>query len=296
MISYKKVTEAIDGKDFSLETGKLAKQANGSIFAQLGETQVLATVVSTKEPVDDNFLPLTVNYQEKAFAAGKIPGGYFKREGRPTESETLISRLIDRPLRPLFPRGYNFNTQIIITVYSADDVNPPDVLAITAASAALTVSDVPFEGPLAGVRVVRVDKKLICNPSYEEIEKADLNFIIAGSSEAIMMVEGGANTVPEDEVLAALMFGHDKIKEIINLQNQLVSDEIIKREFTVKEKDKDLEEKIVKSISSDLNEAIRVKLKQERSSKSSEAYQKAFDELSIEDDFNEKEFKEILTH
>ena len=294
MISYKKVTEAIDGKDFSLETGKLAKQANGSIFAQLGETQVLATVVSTKEPVDDNFLPLTVNYQEKAFAAGKIPGGYFKREGRPTESETLISRLIDRPLRPLFPKGYNFNTQIIITVYSADDINPPDVLAITAASAALTVSDVPFEGPLAGVRVVRVDKELICNPSYEEIEKADLNFIIAGSSEAIMMVEGGANTVPEDEVLAALMFGHDKIKEIINLQNQLVSDEIIKREFTVKEKDKDLEEKIVKSISSDLNEAIRVKLKQERSSKSSEAYQKAFDELSIEDDFNEKEFKEIF--
>ena len=294
MISYKKVTEEINGKDFSLETGKLAKQANGSIFAQLGETQVLATVVSAKEPVDDNFLPLTVNYQEKAFAAGKIPGGYFKREGRPTESETLISRLIDRPLRPLFPKGYNFNTQIIITVYSADDINPPDVLAITAASAALTVSDVPFEGPLAGVRVVRVDKELICNPSYEEIEKADLNFIIAGSSDAIMMVEGGADIVPEDEVLAALMFGHDKIKEIINLQNQLVSDDIIKREFTVKEKDKDLEEKIVKSISSDLNEAIRVKLKQERSSKSSEAYQKAFDELSIEDDFNEKEFKEIF--
>ena len=147
---------------------------------------------------------------------------------------------------------------------------------------------------MAGVRVVRVDKELICNPSYEEIEKADLNFIIAGSSDAIMMVEGGADIVPEDEVLAALMFGHDKIKEIINLQNQLVTDEIIKREFTVKEKDKDLEEKIVKSISSDLNEAIRVKLKQERSSKSSEAYQKAFDELSIEDDFNEKEFKEIF--
>ena len=202
--------------------------------------------------------------------------------------------MIDRPLRPLFPKGYNFNTQIIITVYSADDINPPDVLAITAASAALTVSDVPFEGPLAGVRVVRVDKELICNPSYEEIEKADLNFIIAGSSDAIMMVEGGANVVPEDEVLAALMFGHDKIKEIINLQNQLVTDEITKREFTVKEKDKDLEDKIIQSISSDLNEAIRVKLKQERSAKSSEAYQKAFDELSVQDDFNEKEFKEIF--
>ena len=194
----------------------------------------------------------------------KFQVGYFKREGRPTESETLISRLIDRPLRPLFPKGYNFNTQIIISVYSADDVNPPDVLAITAASAALTVSDVPFEGPLAGVRVVRVDNELICNPSYEEIEKADLNFIIAGSSDAIMMVEGGADIVPEDEVLSALMFGHDKIKEIINLQNQLVSDETIKREFAVKENDKALEEKIVQAVSTDLDEAIRVKLKQEK--------------------------------
>ena len=294
MASYKKVTETIEGKTFSLETGKLAKQSNGSIFAQLGETQVLATVVSAKDPVDDNFLPLTVNYQEKAFAAGKIPGGYFKREGRPSESETLISRLIDRPLRPLFPKGYNFNTQIIISVYSADDVNPPDVLAITAASAALTVSDIPFDGPLAGVRVARVDNELICNPSYEEIEKADLNFIIAGSSDAIMMVEGGADIVPEDEVLSALMFGHDKIKEIINLQNQLVSDETIKREFTVKENDKVLEEKMIQAVSTDLNEAIRVKLKQERGSKTNEVYQKAFNEFSTADDFNEKEFKNIF--
>ena len=157
MVSYKKVTKDIDGKSISLETGKLAKQSDGSIFAQIGDTQVLATVVSSKDPVDDNFLPLTVNYQEKAFAAGKIPGGYFKREGRPGEMETLISRLIDRPLRPMFPKDYNFPTQVIISVYSADDVNPPDVLSITAASAALTVSDIPFDGPLAGVRVVRVD-------------------------------------------------------------------------------------------------------------------------------------------
>ena len=147
---------------------------------------------------------------------------------------------------------------------------------------------------MAGVRVVRVDNELICNPSYEEIEKADLNFIIAGSSDAIMMVEGGADIVPEDEVLSALMFGHDKIKEIINLQNQLVSDETIKREFTVKENDKALEEKIVQAVSTDLDEAIRVKLKQERSSKTNEVYQKAFNALSAADDFNEKEFKNIF--
>ena len=152
----------------------------------------------------------------------------------------------------------------------------------------------PFEGPLAGVRVVRVDNELICNPSYEEIEKANLNFIIAGSSDAIMMVEGGADIVPEDEVLSALMFGHDKIKEIINLQNQLVSDETIKREFAVKENDKALEEKIVQAVSTDLDEAIRVKLKQERSSKTNEVYQKAFNALSAADDFNEKEFKNIF--
>ena len=153
MDSYKNINELLAGKSFSLETGKLAKQADGSVLAQIGDTQVLATVVSSLDPVDDNFLPLTVNYQEKAFSAGKIPGGYFKREGRPTESETLISRLIDRPLRPMFPKNYNFPTQVIISVYSADNINPPDVLAITAASAALTVSNIPFDGPLAGVRV-----------------------------------------------------------------------------------------------------------------------------------------------
>tara|TARA_B100000131_G_scaffold117769_1_gene114691 strand:+ start:131531 stop:133633 length:2103 start_codon:yes stop_codon:yes gene_type:complete len=294
MISYKKVTETIDGKHFSLETGKLAKQADGSIFAQLGETQVLATVVSNKEPVDDNFLPLTVNYQEKTFAAGKIPGGYFKREARPSEMETLISRLIDRPLRPMFPKDYNYPTQVIITVYSADDVNPPDVLALTAASAALTVSNIPFDGPLAGVRVVRVEGNLICNPSYEEIENSDLNFIIAGSADAILMVEGGADIVPEEEVIEALLFGHEKIREIIDIQKQLVSDEIIKREVPEKEIDQDFLNIVESKISSSLNEAIRIKLKQERSSKSSEVFQNALSELSTIENFNEKEFKEIF--
>ena len=140
MKKYAKVSENLEGKDFVFETGKLAKQADGSVFAQVGETQVLATVVSSHESVDGDFLPLTVNYQEKAFAAGKIPGGFFKREGRPTEAETLICRLIDRPLRPMFPKNYTYPTQIIISVYSADDANPPDVLALTAASAVGKIS------------------------------------------------------------------------------------------------------------------------------------------------------------
>ena len=294
MVSYKKVTKDIDGKSISLETGKLAKQSDGSIFAQIGDTQVLATVVSSKDPVDDNFLPLTVNYQEKAFAAGKIPGGYFKREGRPGEMETLISRLIDRPLRPMFPKDYNFPTQVIISVYSADDVNPPDVLSITAASAALTVSDIPFDGPLAGVRVVRVDNQLICNPSYEEIENADLNFIIAGSSDAILMVEGGADIVPEDEVIDALIFGHEKIKEIIELQKELITDENPKREVPLKNIDQEFHDEVESMVSSELNEVIRIKLKQERGLKSSELYKKAYSEFSTRDDFNEKHLKEIF--
>jgi len=297
MKPYKEVSKIVADKPFSLETGKLAKQANGSVLAQLGETSVLATVVSSNEPVQDDFLPLTVNYQEKAFASGRIPGGYFKREGRPTESETLISRLIDRPLRPMFPKGYNYPTQVIISVYSADDANPPDILAITAASAALSVSDVPFDGPLAGVRVARVDNNLICNPTYEEIEKADLNFIIAGSSDAILMVEGGADIVPEDEVISALMFGHDHIKTLIDLQNQLVDGggtNLPKRPVPEDEIDSKVSEEIHSLISSDIQKSIRIKSKQERNNSIREIYSSTLEKLSDEPEFEEKDFKSIF--
>ena len=297
MKPYKEVSKIVADKPFSLETGKLAKQANGSVLAQLGETSVLATVVSSNEPVQDDFLPLTVNYQEKAFASGRIPGGYFKREGRPTESETLISRLIDRPLRPMFPKGYNYPTQVIISVYSADDANPPDILAITAASAALSVSDVPFDGPLAGVRVARVDNNLICNPTYEEIEKADLNFIIAGSSDAILMVEGGADIVPEDEVISALMFGHDHIKMLIDLQNQLADGggtNLPKRPVPENEIDSKVSEEIHSLISSDIQKSIRIKAKQERNNSIREIYSSTLEKLSDEPEFEEKDFKSIF--
>ena len=294
MIPDTKVSEIIGNKSYSLETGKLAKQADGSVFAQLGDTQVLATVVSSNEPVEGDFLPLTVNYQEKAFAAGRIPGGYFKREGRPTESETLISRLIDRSIRPMFPKNYNYPTQVIITVYSADDSNPPDVLAISAASAALIVSDIPFDGPLAGVRVARIDGNLISNPTYEEIKKADLTFIIAGSSDAILMVEGGANAVSEEEVISSLMFGHDQIKELIDFQKKLLNDPILKRDIPEKKTDSSLLSQAHPLISEGIKESIRIKSKQERNLSIHETYSSALESLMDNPDFDEKDFKSIF--
>ena len=294
MTNYKKITENIEGKDFTFETGKLAKQADGSVFAQIGDTQVLATVVSSHDAVDGDFLPLTVNYQEKAFAAGKIPGGFFKREGRPTEAETLICRLIDRPLRPMFPKDYNFPTQIIISVYSADDVNPPDVLALTAASAALTVSDIPWDDPIAAVRVGRVDGKLICNPSYEEIENADLNFIVAGSSDAILMVEGGADVAPEDDIINALMYGHEQIKKLIEFQKKLAAENLTKREFIEKKVDETLVSSVDGIVSNDIGEAATIKSKQERSSRFKEIYSSAILKLENDDNFDEKEVKSIF--
>jgi len=294
MIPDTKVSEIIGNKSYSLETGKLAKQADGSVFAQLGDTQVLATVVSSNEPVEGDFLPLTVNYQEKAFAAGRIPGGYFKREGRPTESETLISRLVDRSIRPMFPKNYNYPTQVIITVYSADDSNPPDVLAISAASAALIVSDIPFDGPLAGVRVARIDGNLISNPTYEEIKKADLTFIIAGSSDAILMVEGGANAVSEEEVISSLMFGHDQIKELIDFQKKLLNDPILKRDIPEKKTDSSLLSQAHPLISEGIKESIRIKSKQERNLSIQETYSSALESLMDNPEFDEKDFKSIF--
>tara|TARA_B100001123_G_scaffold118987_4_gene138537 strand:+ start:42945 stop:45044 length:2100 start_codon:yes stop_codon:yes gene_type:complete len=294
MSSYKNINEVIANKTYTLETGKLAKQADGSVLAQIGETQVLATVVSSSEPVDDNFLPLTVNYQEKAFSSGRIPGGYFKREGRPTEFETLISRLIDRPLRPMFPKNYNYPTQVIISVYSADSENPPDVLAITAASAALTVSNIPFDGPLGGVRVARVNNELICNPTYEQIQESDLNFIIAGSKDAILMVEGEADTVPEDEIIDALMFGHSHIKEIIDLQIKLISDSVEKRVVPEKDLNPQVVEKVEGLIAEEMQNSIRIKSKQDRNTSISNLYTNTLDKISEDENFNEKEFKNIF--
>ncbi len=212
----------IGGRKLVLSTGKIAKQADGAVMASYSDTTVLVTAVSAKKPREGfDFFPLTVEYQEKAFAAGKIPGGFFKREGRPGTDEILTCRVIDRPLRPLFPEGYRNETQIIATVLSADPAGAPDVLSLCGASAALHISDIPFDGPIAGIRVGRVDGKLLANPSVEDLAKSDINILLAGSRDAIVMVEGGAQIVPEDEILEALFFGHEQIQPILDLQDEM---------------------------------------------------------------------------
>ncbi len=254
----KKVEAQIFGKHYGLDTGSLARQANGAVFARYEDTAVLATVVALEEKSEgEDFLPLTINYQEKSSAAGKIPGGYFKREGRPNEKEVLTSRLIDRPIRPLIPSDFTYQTQIIITVFSADADYDPDVLSMTAASAALMVSDVPFDGPLAAVRVGRVGGEFICNPTKKELSESDMNIVVAGTKDAIVMVEGGANEVPEQEIVSALMFAHKCVQEFIRLQEDLISGlEIQKRELEPPSEDNSIEEEVLAFAGQKLRETL----------------------------------------
>ena len=217
MFNHHKVEIDWGGRPLILETGKVARQAHGAVMATYGETVVLATVVSAKEakPGQD-FFPLTVNYQEKTFAAGKIPGGFFKREGRPSEKETLTSRLIDRPIRPLFPHGYKNETQVVLTVLQHDLENDPDVLAMVGASAALTLSGVPFMGPIGGARVGYINGEYVLNPHIDEMEESSLDLVVAGTSDAVLMVESEANELSEDVMLGAVMFGHRGMQPVIN--------------------------------------------------------------------------------
>jgi Polyribonucleotide nucleotidyltransferase (polynucleotide phosphorylase) len=218
---YVKQTISVGGRELIVETGKIAKQADGAVVVTCGETVVLVTAVAAKEPTSRGFFPLTVDYREYGYASGRIPGGYFKREGRPTEREIVTSRLIDRPLRPLFTEGFDSETQVIALVMSADKHNDPDVLAITGASAALYISDIPFETPIAGVRVGLVDGKLIINPTYQEMRVSSLNLTVAGSEEAIVMVEASAKEVSEEIIIEALLFGHNEIKRLCAIQHDL---------------------------------------------------------------------------
>ena len=217
-----KVEIDIDGKIISLEAGDLARQAGGTVVIRQGDTMVLVAATMAGKPREGiDFFPLTVDYREKTYAAGKIPGSFFRREARPGELETLICRLIDRPIRPLFPKEFKNETQVVAMVISHDGENPPDVNAITGASAALMISDIPFENPVAGARISRVDGKLIFNPNYEETANSDLNLIMAGTADGIVMVESGANEVSEDEMMEALDFGHERIKKVIGIQIKL---------------------------------------------------------------------------
>jgi polyribonucleotide nucleotidyltransferase len=220
----KKVEIDYHGRRLSIEVGRMAKQANGSALVRYGDTVVLVTATAAKEPREaQDFFPLTVDYQEKTFAAGKIPGGFFKREGRPSEKEVLTSRLCDRPLRPLFPDGFRCETQIIATVLSYDKENDPDVLAMIGASTALEISDIPFNGPIAGVRVGRGNGKLVINPTSSQQADSDLQLILAGSRDAIVMVEGGARMLSEDVILDALYAGHRELQPLLDLQAELRS-------------------------------------------------------------------------
>ena len=218
----KKVEVDFHGRPLSIEVGRMAKQADGAALVRYGETVVLVTAVAAKDlKLDTDFFPLTVDYQEKTFAAGKIPGGFFKREGRPSEKEILTCRLIDRSIRPLFAEGLRCETQVIATVLSADRENDPDVVAMLGTSIALHVSDIPFNGPLAGVRIGRIDGRWVMNPTQSLLEQSDVDIFLSGSRDAIVMVEGGAQVVPEEEILEALFAGHEAIQPLLQIQEDI---------------------------------------------------------------------------
>ncbi len=265
MFNSHKVEIEWGGRPLILETGKVARQADGAVMATYGETVVLATVVSAKsaKPGQD-FFPLTVNYQEKTFAAGKIPGGFFKREGRPSENETLVCRLIDRPIRPLFPDGYKNETQIILTVIQHDMENNPDVLSMVAASAALTISGVPFMGPIGGARVGYINGEYVLNPHLDEMEETDLDLMVAGTQDAVLMVESEAKELPEDVMLGAVMFGHKGFQPVIDAIIKLAEAAAKEPREFIPEDHSELEAKIIGLADEGLRAAYKISDKAER--------------------------------
>src|SRR5205809_1733892 len=253
------------GRPLILETGKIARQADGAVVATYGETKVLATVVAAKEPREGiDFLPLTVDYQEKFYAAGRIPGGYFKREGRPTEKETLVSRLIDRPVRPLFAEGWRNETQVIVTTLSHDLENDPDILAMIAASAALTLSGAPFMGPIGAARVGFVNNEYVLNPLLDEMTESQLDLVVAGTQDAVMMVESEAKELTEEVMLGAVMFGHRHFQPVIDAIIKLAEKAAKEpRDFTMPETAA-IEKEMLKFIEADLRKAYAIPGKAER--------------------------------
>lgn len=256
-----RVSVTIGGKELSLEVGRLAKQADGAVYVRYADTAVLVTACSEKEGrTDVGFLPLTVDYREYTYAAGKIPGGFFKREGKPTEKEVLTSRLIDRPLRPLFPEGYTSETQVIALVLSADLENNPDVISIVGASTALYTSPIPFSKPIGAVRIGLVDGQLVINPTNSQLKQSQLNLVVAGTEEAIVMVEAGAEEVSEEVIVDALDFGHAAIKQIVAAQKELYEKlNVKKREAVRKEPDAELYKQIEEKYSGAIGEALHTK-------------------------------------
>jgi polyribonucleotide nucleotidyltransferase len=288
----------VAGRTLRLETGRVAKQADGSIWASYGDTVVLATAVAsqTAKPGVD-FLPLTVDYQEKTYAAGKIPGGYFKREGRPSEKEVLTSRLIDRPLRPLFPEGYYFETQVIASVLSADKTGSSDVIGITAASAALAISNIPFNGPVAGVKIGRVNGQFVVNPDLDTMDKSELNLVVAGTADAVMMVEAGANELPEATMLQALELAHAEIKKIVAKISELAKKVgNRKREVKVEPVDPALAAKVKELVAQPIRDAIMIPNKTARQERLDQVLADAVEKLKNPDEPTSERHIKIVFH
>ncbi len=284
------------GRKLTIETGRMAKQAHGSCTVRYGDTVVLVTACRTDTPAAVDFLPLTVNYMEMTYAAGKIPGGFFKREGRPSEREVLCSRLIDRPLRPLFKEGYSNETQIIATVLSVDQEHDPELIAIIGASTALGISDIPFEGPIAAVRVGMKDGRLICNPTLEEQKTGDLDIIVAGTDSSIIMVEGGARFVPEEEVLKALAFAQENMKGVVELQKR-ITEELgrPKMEVSAISVEPEIEEKVREMVTDDLASALRIAAKKERYARIDEIKASLLERLLPDYEDKEREIVKVFS-
>ncbi|GAE36078.1 polyribonucleotide nucleotidyltransferase [Halalkalibacter akibai] len=283
------------GRELTVETGQLAKQANGAVLVRYGDSAVLSTATASKEPKDLNFFPLTVNYEERLYAAGKIPGGFIKREGRPSERAILTSRLIDRPIRPLFPDGFRNEVQVISIVMSSDPNASSEMAAMIGSSLALSVSDIPFDGPIAGVTVGRLNGEFIINPNTEQLEQSDIDLVVAGTKEAINMVEAGANQVSEEIILEAIMFGHEEIQKLIAFQEEIaaaVGKE--KSEIQLKKVDSELEKEIRTLAESELKEAVQVIEKHARAEAIDAVKTKTVEAFEGREDINLGDVKEVL--
>jgi len=287
----------INGQTLHVETGRIARQASGSAVVTLGETIVMVTVVSTDEVREGvDFLPLTVEYQEMSYAGGRIPANYFRRDmGRPSERETLTARLIDRPLRPLFPDSYYYETQIIATVLSTDKENEADVLAILGASTALEVSNIPFNGPIAAVRVGRLDGKFVTNPTVSQQDSSDINLIVAGNRAAVVMVEGGADFVSESEIIEAIFYGHEALQPMLDMQIEIKSEAgQQKREIPTTAQNEEMKARIVEMVTPMLQEIITTSDKKMREELRGNVFKSILEELPEEDMERKSEIKEII--
>jgi polyribonucleotide nucleotidyltransferase len=284
-MEYHCLDMSLGGRRLSLEVGKVAKQANGSVLVRYGDTVVLVTACMSREPREGiDFFPLIVDYEERLYAVGKIPGGWIKREGRPSEAATISARMIDRPLRPLFPEGFRHDVQVVCTVLSVEQDNDPDITALIGASAALAISDIPFREPVGGVKVGRVNGEFVICPTLSQAEASDLNLTIAGSKGAILMVEAGANEVPEEVILDAISFGHKSVIEIVKLIDELVSRcGKPKREVAFYTPDENVASKVRELATEDVSSALRIADKLTREERLDDVEQQVLQKLMGDD-------------